>query len=141
MKLKNDREMVSKSHIRKMGGIHRKSLYRKEIAVNHEVILPELIESDEEYESDSESEHPYNEDGKQANHTAIHGDTCSWGKKTKTISSLQAETDPAWKVQKQIIRRMDTTPTVIMLPKRRLRETVKKRLKSQPEQIFTGREL
>ena len=72
MKLKNDREMVSKSHIRNMEGIHRKSLYRKEITVNHEVILPELIESDVENESESESEHPYNEDGKQASHTAMH---------------------------------------------------------------------
>ena len=72
VKLKNDREMVSKSHIRKKEGIHRKSLYRKEITVNHEVMLPELIESDEEYETESGSEHPNNEDGKQASHTAMH---------------------------------------------------------------------
>ena len=64
VKLKNDREMGSKSLIRKTEGIHKKNPYRKEVIINHEVILPELIESDEEYEYESETEHPYNEDGK-----------------------------------------------------------------------------
>ena len=47
------------------------SPYRKEVAENLRVILPDLVESDEEYDSESETEQSYNEDAKHENHAAV----------------------------------------------------------------------
>ena len=54
VKLENDRDVQRKNLIRKTDRIHEKNSSRKEVIINHEVILPELIESDEEHETDQE---------------------------------------------------------------------------------------
>ena len=72
VKLENDRDVQRKNLIRKTDRIHEKNSNRKEVIINHEVTLPELIESDEEHESDYESGSPYDEDAKQTSHTTIH---------------------------------------------------------------------
>ena len=72
VKLENDRDVQRKNLIRKTDRIHEKNSSRKDIIINHEVILPELIESDEEHEADHESGNPYDEDPKRRSQTMIH---------------------------------------------------------------------
>ena len=58
-KVKSNIEVVNKDHMRKTKGNYKTDLYRKELAESLKVILPDLVESDEESDSESEAEQEY----------------------------------------------------------------------------------
>merc|ERR1711873_338194 len=62
VKLGSDKDGQRRNLIRKPDRIYEKNSNRKNIIRSHEVILPEVIESDEEYETDHEKGNPYDED-------------------------------------------------------------------------------
>ena len=58
-KVKSNIEVVNKDHRRKTKGNYKTNLYRKEVVENLRMILPDLVESDEESDSESEAEQEY----------------------------------------------------------------------------------
>ena len=58
-KVKSNIEVVNKDHMRKTKGNYKTDLYRKELAESLKVILPDLVDSDEETDSESEAEQEY----------------------------------------------------------------------------------